>query len=61
MPKKGVCCKCQRTHPVVLLTRPLREGEDETKRYMMDRHQVSGEMGPECEGRGTTPQVIVRS
>ncbi len=65
----GICCSCQSAAPVIqvtpdeeirrLLKDPVSEQLPETAGYVMLPHRVSGDIGPECEGEGTTPQFLV--
>lgn len=62
----GVCCQCQRTHPVTSNPEPNKElveigmaGEGEEEYYLMARHRMFGETGSWCEGEGTIPASII--
>lgn len=61
----GVCCSCQSAHPVYRNPKPeecadsLTGEVDKESYYLMAYHRFNGDYGPECEGEGTVPQVII--
>ncbi len=75
MEKRGVCCSCQTAHPVApmsfaskgALMRDMGMDEDEyddvhgsAGSYVMAPHTIFTDgTGPDCEGAGDIPQVLV--
>lgn len=68
VPTKGVCCFCQRLHPICRRTCIPEDQVDafdgpfgcgEMGYYEMQSHMTNGDCGPWCEGVGTTPQFLL--